>query len=148
MGVTVYYSGRLRSEQARKDLLCLVDKFCRDKSWSCAESPDGLILYPHPDCEPVELLFENEIFLDRFTKTQFAGAETHILIIEFLRSIEPLFLDFTVEDDGEYWESGLKERLLEHMQNVERSLAEIRQSEPHAQIKVKLPSGKIVDVLS
>jgi hypothetical protein len=148
MGVTVFYSGRVRSEQARKDLLRFADEFCKNKSWSRAESADGLILYPHPDCEPVELLFENEFFLDRFTKTQFAGIATHIQLIEFLKSIEPLFEDFTVEDDGEYWESGLKELLLEHMENVERSLAEVRRSEPHAKTKVKLPSGKIVDVLS
>jgi hypothetical protein len=148
MGITVYYSGRLISEQTREDLLCFANKFREEKKWPRETSPNGLILYPHPDCEPVELLFENEVFLDRFTKTQFAGIKTHIQLIEFLRLIKPFFSEFKVEDDGEYWETGMREMLIHNLEDIERRLADIQQSEPHAKIKVKLPSGKIVDVLS
>ena len=48
-----------------------------------------------------------------FTKTQYAGIETHKLIIHLLKYIEKKYLaDFTVIDEGEYWETG-NEQLLE-----------------------------------
>lgn len=40
-------------------------------------------------------------------KTQFAGAETHKLIIHLLKYISRKYLqDFNVNDEGEYWETG------------------------------------------
>jgi len=46
------------------------------------------------------------------TKTQFAGIETHKLIIHILKHISNKYLtSFTVLDEGKYWESG-DEKLL------------------------------------
>lgn len=48
-----------------------------------------------------------------FTKTQFAGAEIHKLIIHILKYIgKKYFAHFKVIDEGEYWETG-DEKLLE-----------------------------------
>jgi WD40 repeat protein len=48
------------------------------------------------------------------TKTQYAGPEIHALIIDMLRYIEKKYLlDFTLSDEGEYWETGDKNKLLE-----------------------------------
>jgi hypothetical protein len=47
------------------------------------------------------------------TKTQYAGIEIHKLIIHLLKYIDKKYLvDFTVIDEGEYWETG-DEKLLE-----------------------------------
>ena len=47
------------------------------------------------------------------TKTQFAGTDTHKTIIHLLKYLsKKYFSDFTLSDEGEYWESG-NEKLLE-----------------------------------
>lgn len=49
-----------------------------------------------------------------FTKTQFAGIETHKLIIHIFKYIsEKYFTDFKMSDEGEYWETG-DEKILEN----------------------------------
>ncbi len=46
-------------------------------------------------------------------KTQYAGMEIHKLIIHLLKYLDGKYLqDFTVDDEGEYWETG-DEKLLE-----------------------------------
>ncbi|HBX53271.1 MAG TPA: hypothetical protein DEH02_19605 [Bacteroidales bacterium] len=48
------------------------------------------------------------------TKTQFAGPDAHILVIQVLRYISKKYLlDFSVIDEGEYWETGDEKILLE-----------------------------------
>ncbi|MES2777459.1 MAG: hypothetical protein V4722_24985 [Bacteroidota bacterium] len=48
-----------------------------------------------------------------FTKTQFAGAAIHKLVVHILKYISQKYLlDFTVKDEGYYWETG-DEKLLE-----------------------------------
>lgn len=54
----------------------------------------------------------NEYLYMLSTKTQFAGIETHKLIIHILKHISNKYLtSFTVLDEGKYWESG-DEKLL------------------------------------
>jgi hypothetical protein len=56
---------------------------------------------------------ENLSFLySLFTKTQFAGPEIHILVIEIFRHISKKYLlDFTMSDEGKYCETGNREEL-------------------------------------
>jgi hypothetical protein len=49
------------------------------------------------------------------TKTQYAGIEIHKLVIHLLKYLNGKYLkDFTVMDEGEYWETG-DEKLLEQI---------------------------------
>lgn len=41
--------------------------------------------------------------MEGWCKTQFAGIETHIEVVEFLLEIAPFFDHFKVVDDGGYW---------------------------------------------
>jgi hypothetical protein len=76
-----------------------------------------------PECEPVVFVFDHEgyiyapwlkqFFTERFyiynisTKTQFAGADTHVKVIELMRHLnKKYFNNFTMIDEGEYWETG------------------------------------------
>lgn len=93
------------------------------------------ICFSPPECEPVWLSFlsngrmssppnlqlwsnpDNPEYKDYLymldTKTQFAGPEIHIVVIEILRHLSKKYLlDFKLTDDGEYWETGDKEILL------------------------------------
>jgi uncharacterized protein YsxB (DUF464 family) len=45
-------------------------------------------------------------------KTQYAGLETHAIIIDFFRFIATKYLkNFTISDEGQYWESNDKKVL-------------------------------------
>ena len=47
-----------------------------------------------------------------FVKTQFAGPETHIIIIQLLKYLDKkYFRNFSVTDEGEYWETENEELL-------------------------------------
>ncbi|MEQ8687577.1 MAG: hypothetical protein RIE86_19895 [Imperialibacter sp.] len=98
------------------------------------ESIDGTlygVAFSPPNCEPVWLSFlsngkmsspvalqflggeideqKNEYLYQLSTKTQFAGAQTHQLIIHLFKYLEQKYLDeFTLIDEGEYWETGDK----------------------------------------
>jgi hypothetical protein len=82
----------------------------------------GIMVTPL-ECEPVVFIFDYEghlyspwlkqYFTDRFyiynisTKTQFAGADTHIKVIELMKHLnKKYFNNFTMIDEGEYWETG------------------------------------------
>lgn len=48
------------------------------------------------------------------TKTQFAGIQVHIFIIKLLKYLsKKYFIDFTLSDEGKYWETGDEKLLAE-----------------------------------
>jgi hypothetical protein len=86
----------------------------------------GIIFKAHPRCEPVTLVFDQNgrlcspmiplmaqagddpkyIWIG-FTKTQFAGPDTHIALVRLLKYLEKrYFKKLEVTDEGDYWESG------------------------------------------
>jgi hypothetical protein len=94
------------------------------------------IHFTPPDCETICLTFlsngkmsssshlkfygnstnkvEAEYLYMLSVKTQYAGFETHKLIIHLLKYLSGKYLkDFTVNDDGRYWETGDEKLLLD-----------------------------------
>lgn len=82
----------------------------------------GIMVSP-PECEPVVFVFDckghiyspwlKQYFTDRFyiynisTKTQFAGIDVHVKVIELMRHLnKKYFINFTMLDESEYWETG------------------------------------------
>ncbi|MBW8048779.1 MAG: hypothetical protein FVQ77_00250 [Cytophagales bacterium] len=56
---------------------------------------------------------DKELIYSIFTKTQYAGVDVHKTIINFLRHVSKKYLqDFSLTDEGHYWETG-DEKLLE-----------------------------------
>jgi hypothetical protein len=88
----------------------------------------GIVFSP-PKCEPVFISFlSNGIiagttylqFYDTLkkygpsvsVKTQYAGPEAHMLVINLLKYLAPkYFVNFELYDEGEYWETGSEEKL-------------------------------------
>ncbi len=67
-------------------------------------------------CSPIQFMIngtpEDDYFHTIATKTQYAGAEAHILVIDFLRYLsKKYFSEFELHDDGEYWETQDKKLL-------------------------------------
>lgn len=124
MGVTIFYSGTIRSTERDPLLLHIALKWA--KRWKCdvvdvddqqsllirmrdGESigyrgpAKGFILRPHPDAESLGIVYSPDGYVWRFCKTQFAGPRIHIEVVEFLNEIAPFFKDFKITDDGGYW---------------------------------------------
>lgn len=70
-------------------------------------------------CSPINLEFFNKPVADVpddayliFTKTQYAGADAHMAVINILKHISNKYMEeIHVTDEGEYWETGDEELL-------------------------------------
>jgi hypothetical protein len=169
LGVTVHFEGKLRGEEAFAALLRRIDETARAKAWLTEkfdksevrlsrvraderewdyEGPTkGILLYLHEDCDTVRLEFDRDLYIQEFVKTQFAGVPAHIELIGLLRDLQEFFEDYKVEDEGEYWETGSESVLAEHIRRCDEVIAELRLKNPSAQVKVRTPDGRLIDLL-
>ena len=119
-----------------------------EEDWDYCGPVKGVVLYPSEDCDPVRFEFDRNLYVQEFTKTQFAGVQTHLQVLELLRAVEPFFRDLKVEDEGEYWEKGSLLTLAEHMKRVQDVIDQEKKNNPSVQVKVKTPDGRIMDLMS
>jgi hypothetical protein len=93
----------------------------------------GVQLCPHPDAEALTFFFDRSGTLQSpagvafrngrnpeeawvSTKTQFAPPDIHVRIIGLLKYVKRKFInDLTVSDEGQYWETGSWEGLIQRM---------------------------------
>jgi hypothetical protein len=168
MGVTVHFEGRLKGAQAFSSLLLHVEEIGRaetllterfenaqaklgrvreERRWEYVGPTKGILLYLHEDCDPLRLEFDRELYVQEWVKTQFAGVETHVRLIQILRDIGRFFPTLTINDEGEYWESENREALAEHIRRCNEVIAEFAAKNPRAQVKVKEPNGRLIDLV-
>ena len=143
MGITIFFSGQLKDEESFQQLMQAALAHAEEKEWPYRyverESDSifyikndevveyngptrGLIINPHEGAETLRLIFNNELCLDSFIKTQFAPIQTHVDVVDFLRSIEPLFENFKVMDEGEYYETNDIELLRQKLNQLSGSI--------------------------
>jgi hypothetical protein len=161
MGVTIHYKGRLRDGNAVDRVSAVATSYADSHGWRSrivnetpghSENPDyhggfrGVVVFPHEYCEPVWLTFDDHLQVEERTKTQFAGSAVHIAVIELFRKLSPEFAEFEINDEGEYWETRDLATLEAHIKAVEDRLQQLLEESPEAQIRVKLPSGDIIDM--
>lgn len=170
MGVTIHFEGALKDELAFDHLLASVQALAQSSTWlteriepavkklqrvrrETEEDWDyvgpvrGLILYVHEDCDPVRLEFDENLYVQEFVKTQFAGTAIHVNVIEILRSIECFFEKLYVNDEGEYWDTANLRELSKHIENCRVAIERELQKDPEARIKVRTPEGRIMDLV-
>jgi hypothetical protein len=75
------------------------------------------------------LEFDEILFAQGYTKTQFAPADTHVKVVELLRSLQAFFIDLKVYDEGEYWETGDLSRLKFHLGFIDDAIAAMRRDQ-------------------
>jgi hypothetical protein len=109
------------------------EKTASDNDYGIMVSPEG--------CEPVVFVFDGKghiyaPWLKQFykepypiynisTKTQFAGADTHIIVIELMRHFNKKYLkSFTMIDEAEYWETGNKAMVEEKISFLGKKIKE------------------------
>src|SRR5258706_261799 len=95
---------------------------------------------------PCALNLTGNYYLQEFTKTQFAGVETHLEVLELLTAIKPFFRSLRVEDEGEYWNTGDVQILAGHLKRAQQAIEVELKKTPSAQAKVKTPDGRIMDL--
>jgi hypothetical protein len=168
MGVTVHFEGKLKSENAFAALLQRVQQLAKAQTWlteifECGEvtllrvrnetewdykgPTKGIVLYIHEDCDPLRLEFDQDLYIQEFVKTQFAGVRTHVQLIALLREFQVFFAEIKVEDEGEYWETRDEAVLAEHIRRCDEMISEEARKNPSAQVKVRTPDGRLMDIL-
>ncbi len=158
MGAKAFAALVRRVEETAKAKTWLTEKFenneitllrvrANEEGWDYTGPTKGIVLYLHENCDPVRFEFDRDLYIQEFVKTQFAGVPAHLELISLLRDIQHFFEDFKVEDEGEYWETGDELVLAEHMRRCDEVIAELARKNPSAQIKVRTPEGRLMDLL-
>ena len=166
MGVTIHFEGQLTSERAYRELVELVSSIAKsegwrteliasdevtllrvreEKDWDYTGPVKGIAVYLHSDCDPVLFEFDKDLYVQEFTKTQFAGADYRTKVINLLKATQPLFRELKVDDEGEFWDTGDRTILQNHLDAVQRVLEDMVRKNPNARVKVKESYGKISD---
>jgi hypothetical protein len=134
MGLTFHYSGRIRQYEKIDEMVYEVEDICKSLGWKYSVIDDdklkGIVLSPEGS-EPLSLTFvpngrlcsiisvvvnepNDPFYYTAFTKTQFAGPDTHIALLKLLRYLrDKYFSEIEVNDEGLYWGTWDKIILLE-----------------------------------
>jgi hypothetical protein len=144
--VTIHYEGKVASPKDAAAVTAAAAAFAKARHWNAAVQERGVVIQPHEWSEPVELLFDGRVLRPSFVKTQFAGAETHIAVVELFRSLKPLFESLQIEDEADYWDHSDRERLLRQIQETDFISSRIQAEEPGVKGPLLLPGGRIVDL--
>ncbi len=154
MGITIHYAGRAASEDSIAVAFNESIAIAREFGWRGRVPPPevlrehGLVFLPHEDCEPVHIRFTKTRRFSEFCKTQFAGPNVHMKVREFLERLSPHFSKLVVYDEAEDFEADgetipLGEAFRKALEFIEEGLVEY----PGAQMKVRLPNGRIADLI-
>lgn len=174
-GITIHFKGSTADSSAVDKISDMACAVAQSNQWSCTrlsgeeirrtdaitarfiseveKSADlsaakGVVIKPHDMSEPLYLVFGASGRLRNFIKTQFAGVETHIKVLDLLEQVEPLFASFELEDEGGYAKTKDKEQLAREMESVTVMIEKIKRERPDAQGPVKRPDGRILDLVS
>jgi hypothetical protein len=107
----------------------------------------GFVTYPHAECEPLKFEFDQRGRFSGWVKTQFAGPDTHIEVVRFLRDVRLLLGKFGVRDEGEYWETESEETLRGHIDTINGVIREMAETNPSIRIRVHELNGLITDCI-
>jgi hypothetical protein len=167
-GITIHYEGHAMSRQAVIEILSVATEYAKQHGWMVKDASaengtlervineknadyegkvTGVVLHPHAQCEPVYLQFGEDLFMQDFVKTQFAGANVHILLIELFDALKEKFRNLEITDEGEYWTTRDRDTLERHVSEVNEIIADMKSKDPTVKGAVTLPSGRIVDIL-
>lgn len=125
MGLTISYTATLNRRTAIAPFLAAARKEAKALGWPVPRAKAGsqvLEVYPHPESEPVIFDFSKSLTCEHFVKTSFAPLRTHIQVVEFLRSLQPLLKSLTVEDECEYWDTGDRKLLKQHRDGFDSAI--------------------------
>ncbi len=169
MGVTIHFEGRLKDEASFEAIMAETRLFCEDRSWPYESinephvklsrvrdekdwdyegSVKGIAVQPHENSEPFRLEFDKDLYIQEYTKTQFAPIEIHIGLVELLSRLQPHFDHLEIIDEGEFFETRDHDTLVKHINRCFEVLDEYLVQEDKYYGPVRLESNRIADVMS
>jgi hypothetical protein len=147
MGLSFHYSGRISQYEKIDEMICEVEDISKSLDWKYNiiddEKLKGIVLSPKGS-EPLSLTFvpdgrlcsiinvivnkpDDPFYYTAFTKTQFAGPDTHIALMKLLRYLsDKYFSDIEVNDEGLYWSTWDKKILLEQFAKYNYALDTVK----------------------
>jgi hypothetical protein len=167
-GVTIHYQGHARSKAAVGQLLATARAEAERNGWRVEDVSQargtltrmigekertfqgpiqGIVIHPHDLCEPLYLQFGADLYFQDFVKTQFAGAEVHVQIVQLFRKLRRYLADLSVEDEGEYWRGSDRAKLEGHIAFTNAIIEKMRAESPTARGPVKVAGGRIIDLM-
>lgn len=168
MGVTIHFEGRLRDQSAYEALIAEATSFAAAREWESVpfavpnaklsrvrddtdwdyEGPTrGIELHAHPNSEPIRLEFDQDLYVQEYTKTQFAPPEVHKDVVALLDLLADHFVSLEVHDEAEYYESRNEDLLLMHRDRCFQAIDEHLANDKSLSGPVRLPSGRIADLV-
>lgn len=168
MGVTIHFEGKLKSEKDYNEVLLAGQQWAEEnemeytyfehtdklllrvkgeEEWDYQGSTKGMRIQPDENSDPLVLEFDKDLYLQEYCKTQFAGVDMHVNLIEFLKSIEMHFEALRVFDEGEYWEKNDKEVLLNHIKTCFHQMELAIQNDSALDGPFKVADGRIADLM-
>ena len=149
MGLSIHYSGNIKDKEIIDQLIEEVSDVAKTLGWSSHVFNDddikGISFAPKKS-EPVFLTFNREgkmisplnikhkedydkrysdkdLIFTEHTKTQYAGIDGHIAIIDFLQHLSKKYLkNFKLTDEGYYWETSDKNLLRKQFSRYEAAM--------------------------
>lgn len=154
MGLVFHYRASIHSDTAINELITEVKDIACVLKWKYRVIRDndirGIVVSPKK-CEPLHLTFspnlklctclaveyfkpDDPYYYWAFTKTQFAGPDTHIALLKLLKYLsDKYFSEIEVLDEGEYWGKWDEKLLAMHfsrfnflLDQVEAALSQIK----------------------
>lgn len=151
MGVTIHYYGKLNKPELADEICNELIDISKELNWTITKIDGdsylkkGVIIGPHPNAEPLPLVFDNGgVLKNPFTveynrnnkkqlddsyhsiKTQFAPIEIHVGVIKLLKYLKKKYLNnLTVHDEGSYWETENVKILEEKISFINKKMDEV-----------------------
>lgn len=161
MGICIYYQAAADDTSAADSTIRSAIAFAERSGWRWDRVPPqkpadqqdsevaaGVVIYPHDSCEPIRLVFDQHFAIDDYVKTQFAGPAVHSQVVEFFKSLVPHLKHLDVVDEGDLWEVGDLPHTEGLFESFRTTLADYLATYPGAKGPVRLPSGRIADVVA
>jgi len=174
-GITIHFQGRAADAQAVERVVENSCERARANGWSCERvagddirrvdgitarklvelektndlaGSTGVVIRPHEMSEPLYLVFSRSGQMNNFVKTQFAGPDIHVKVVELLEAIRPLLVSLEFEDEGGYALTKDRAKLVKEFDGVDAAMAKIKREHPEATGPIKRPDGRILDLVS
>ncbi|MFT3796474.1 hypothetical protein [Flavobacterium sp.] len=168
MGVTIHFDGKLKSENDYKTVVEFAIKFAEqnkmdfnlfeeadklllrvkdEQDWDYQGFVRGIRIQPHENSDPLNLEFDKDNYIQEYCKTQFADTETHVKLINFLKSIQSNFEQLHVYDEGEYWETQSEEILENHIKTCFHQIELAKQNDETLDGPFRIADGRIADLM-
>ena len=168
MGITIHFEGGIRAESDLSEVVNRARRFATDSRWHYVDIPEeirslsrvrnekdwdyfgltsGIEIVPHEDCEPLRLEFDDENYIQEYTKTQFAPVSVHISIVDLLRQIEPYFVSLDVVDESDFWDTKDVAELEKSLSRFFEVVEDEKNKNPKLTGPYRLENGRIADLL-